>query len=180
MQKGKPYFADYGDNSPFTTPSGKIELFSKELALHGFDPLPFYEARRRSTRWLFSLALWSSPGTHLCQNPEYTPLLNDLYSENEIWVNEDAAKEQGFENGAYVWLENQDGQQSGPIKLKATQAIRQDAAYMVHGFGQKAPGLSNAHGKGASDTQLQSTYKLDPISGGAGMRVNFVRLLKEA
>ena len=51
---------------------------------------------------------------------------------------------------------------------------------MVHGFGQNAPGLTNAHGKGAGDTRLMTRYALDPISGGAGMRVNFVRIVKEA
>jgi thiosulfate reductase/polysulfide reductase chain A len=35
-----------------------------------------------------------------------------------------------------------------------------------------------AHGRGASDTYLQTRYKLDPISGGAGLRVNFVKLEK--
>jgi thiosulfate reductase/polysulfide reductase chain A len=51
---------------------------------------------------------------------------------------------------------------------------------MAHGFGQNAPGLTNAHGKGASDTKLMTRYALDPISGGAGMRINFVRIVKEA
>ena len=40
--------------------------------------------------------------------------------------------------------------------------------------------LSVTDGQGASDTKLQTVYKLDPISGGAGMRVNFVRITKEA
>ena len=50
---------------------------------------------------------------------------------------------------------------------------------MVHGFGQKAPGLTRANGRGASDTKLQTRYALDPISGGAGMRVNFVRIVRQ-
>ena len=74
---------------------------------------------------------------------------------------------------------NQDGARSGPIKIKATERIRPDAVFMVHGFGQQSPGLSLANGRGASDTKLQTRYKLDPISGGAGMRVNFVKLVKE-
>jgi thiosulfate reductase/polysulfide reductase chain A len=65
------------------------------------------------------------------------------------------------------------------VKVKATQRIRDDAVFMVHGFGHKSAGLTRANGKGASDTKLQTRYKLDPISGGAGMRVNFVRLTKE-
>ena len=57
----------------------------------------------------------------------------------------------------------------------------QGAALTVsfHGFGQNSEGLSRANGRGASDTELQTRYALDPISGGAGMRVNFVKILKE-
>ena len=74
----------------------------------------------------------------------------------------------------------QDGARVGPIRVKATQRIRRDAVYMVHGFGHDAPGLRRANHRGASDTALQTRYALDPISGGAGMRVNVVRILKEA
>ncbi|MEZ4634520.1 MAG: molybdopterin dinucleotide binding domain-containing protein [Caldilineaceae bacterium] len=95
-------------------------------------------------------------------------------------MNEDKATEAGLSQGDYVWLENQDGVRSGPIKVKATQRIRGDAVYLVHGFGHTAPGLTNANGKGASDAMLTTRYKLDPIAGSAGMRVNFVRLVKEA
>ena len=51
---------------------------------------------------------------------------------------------------------------------------------MVHGFGHDAPGMKRAHKRGASDAALQTRYALDPISGGAGLRVNFVKLVKEA
>ena len=52
--------------------------------------------------------------------------------------------------------------------------------FMPHGFGHDSPGLTRADGRGASDTKLQTRYRLDPVSGGAGMRVNFVRLVREA
>lgn len=117
---------------------------------------------------------------HTFAKTQNTPLLSSLYPENELWVNADAAAGQGVADGEYVWLENQDGARSGPIKVKATQRIRSDAVFMAHGFGQNAPGLTNAHGRGASDTRLMTRYALDPISGGAGMRINFVRIVKEA
>jgi hypothetical protein len=40
--------------------------------------------------------------------------------------------------------------------------------------------LKKAYGKGASDTQLMTRVKVDPISGGTGMRVNFVRIIKNS
>lgn len=179
IQKGKPYLADFKDASPFGTKSGKIELYSAELALAGHDPMPVYAPVDEPPDGYFRLLYGRHP-VHTFAKTQNTPLLNELYSENEVWINADVAAAHGFQNGQYVWLENQDGARSGPVKIKATQRIRPDAIFMAHGFGQQAPGLMVANGKGASDTQLQTRYVLDPISGGAGMRVNFVRLVKEA
>ncbi|MCB0035827.1 MAG: molybdopterin-dependent oxidoreductase [Anaerolineales bacterium] len=178
VQQGKPYFADYNGATPFPTPSGKIEFYSEQLAEQGFDPLPKYEPTDEPPAGFFRLLYGRHP-VHTFAKTQNTPLLNDLYSENELWLNEDVAAAEGLSSGDYVMLENQDGAASGPIKVKATQRIRPDAVFMVHGFGQQNPALTKAFGKGASDARLQTRYRLDPISGGAGMRVNFVRLVKE-
>jgi thiosulfate reductase/polysulfide reductase chain A len=61
-----------------------------------------------------------------------------------------------------------------------TERIRNDCVYIVHGFGHKAPLMKLAHGRGASDTHLQTRYDLDPVSGGAGLRNNFVRIVPGA
>jgi len=63
-----------------------------------------------------------------------------------------------------------------PIKVKVTQRIRGDCVYMVHGFGHQAKGLTFARGRGACDAGLVTRYKVDPVMGGTGMNVNFVRL----
>jgi thiosulfate reductase/polysulfide reductase chain A len=179
IQKGKPYLEDFGDSSPFGTHSKKIEFYSEELALAGLDPLPSFEPIEEPPEGFMRLLYGRHP-VHTFAKTQNTPMLNALYPENELWINADAAAAQGVADGESVWLENQDGARSGPIKVKATQRIRPDAVFMAHGFGQNAPGLRNAHGKGASDTALMTRYALDPISGGAGMRINFVRIVKEA
>lgn len=179
IQKGKPYLSDFGDSSPFPTHSQKIEFYSDVLGLAGLDAMPVYEAVEGPPEGFFRLLYGRHP-VHTFAKTQNTPLLSELYPENEVWLNADKAAELEVENGEYVRLENQDGVLSSPIKVKATQRIRDDAVFMVHGFGQESPGLSRANGKGASDTKLQTRYKLDPISGGAGMRVNFVRIVKEA
>ncbi|MEA1903963.1 MAG: molybdopterin-dependent oxidoreductase [Actinomycetota bacterium] len=178
VQSGKPYFEDYGEDSPFHTPSGKIELFSQALEDNGFDPMPVYEATEEPPNGFYRLLYGRTP-VHTFAKTQNTPVLNEVYPENEVWLNEDAASTEGVKDGEEVWLENQDGARSGPVKVKATQRIRTDAVFMPHGFGHNAPGLSRANGAGASDTVLQTRYALDPISGGAGMRINFVKILKE-
>ncbi len=73
-------------------------------------------------------------------------------------------------------LVNQDGARSGPVRAKVTERIRGDCVYLVHGWGQEAKRLGYAYGRGASDAALVTRYKVDPIMGGTGMNVNFVRL----
>ena len=113
-------------------------------------------------------------------------LLSECFSENELWINSAAAAAlPGFEeapltNGERVVLVNQDGVRSAPIKAKVTERIRGDCVYMVHGYGHTAKGLKFAHGRGASDSQLVTRYKVDPIMGGTGMNVNFVGIERVA
>jgi thiosulfate reductase/polysulfide reductase chain A len=100
--------------------------------------------------------------------------------ENNVWVNPAIAKRWGIENGMEVWLRNQDGVVSNfPIKVRVTERIRWDSVYMVHGFGHGNKLLTRCFGKGASDTQLITNVKIDPVMGGTGMRENFVTFLFE-
>jgi len=180
IQQCKPYLADFEkeNSSPFATESSKIELYSAALEKSKIDPLPKYEPTPDAPQGFLRLVYGRSP-VHTFSRTQNTPALNELMPENEVWVNVDLATELGLKNGDHVMLENQDKARSGPVKVKATQRIRKDCVYMVHGFGHDAPGMKRAHKRGASDAALQTKYKLDPISGGAGLRVNFVRLVKE-
>jgi len=108
-------------------------------------------------------------------------LLSECFSENEVWLNADVARslpgfDGGVKHGQRVMLVNQDGARSGPIKVKVTERIRGDCVFMVHGYGHHARGLKFARGRGASDSDLVTRYKVDPIMGGTGMNVNFVRI----
>ncbi len=181
LQPGKPWLADFEKEnaSPFATESGKVELYAASLEKSKLDPMPVYAAVAAPPADFFRLLYGRSP-VHTFSRTTNTPILNELMPENEVWVNDEAAAHLGLKSGDRVMLENQDGVKSGPIKVKATPRIRNDAVFIVHGFGHDAPGLTRAHKKGASDAMLQTRYVLDPISGGAGLRVNFVKLTREA
>jgi thiosulfate reductase/polysulfide reductase chain A len=179
IQKGKPWLEDFEKEnaSPFATASQKVELYSEALAKANLKPLPEYEPPVEAPAGFFRLLYGRTP-VHTFARTQNTPVLHELYPENEVWINDETAARLGFKTGDRVWLENQDGARSGPIQVKATQRIRSDAVYIVHGFGHDAPGMTRAHKKGASDAALQTRYALDPICGGAGLRVNFVRLVR--
>ena len=106
-------------------------------------------------------------------------ILSDMMDENEVWLNADVARRMGLASGDYICLKNQDQVVSNRIRVKATERIRPDCVYMVHGFGHTARGLRHALGKGASDSQLVTRYVVDPLMGGTGMNVNFVTIEPE-
>jgi thiosulfate reductase/polysulfide reductase chain A len=95
-------------------------------------------------------------------------------------VNADVATRLGFADGDRVWLRNQDGVTAGPVPVRATQRIRGDCVFMVHGFAPGSKHIAAAYRKGASDSKLVTRFVLDPVMGGNGMNVNFVSLEREA
>ncbi|MHB8838440.1 MAG: molybdopterin-containing oxidoreductase family protein [Gemmatimonadaceae bacterium] len=175
----QPIFADEGAPLTFDTPSGKIEFFSPQLQAAGFDPVPRYTRHEEPPAGAFRLLFGRAP-VHSFSRTQSNRILSDMMDENEVWVNADVAQRLEIKSGDYVRLKNQDNVVSLPIRVKATQRIRPDCVYMVHGFGHTARGLKHAYGKGASDSQLITRYATDPLMGGTGMNVNFVTLEPEA
>jgi thiosulfate reductase/polysulfide reductase chain A len=172
-----PYIT--ADNQPvFKTPSGKIELYSNTLEAHGFDPIPQYAPLEGPPEGFFRLLYGRSPA-HSFTRTTNNALLTDLFQENEVWLNAKKAKALGVKSGDRVTLVNQDGVRSSKVKVKATQRIREDCVYMVHGFCSSSRKLHHAYRKGADDQELITRYVIDPICGATGMRVNFVKVEKE-
>jgi thiosulfate reductase / polysulfide reductase chain A len=174
-----PVFFEEGLEPSFATPSGKIEFYSMRLHEAGFDPVPRYTPPEQPPPNTFRLLFGRAP-MHSFSRTQTNPLLQDLMSENEVWVNANVASRLGLVPEQYVRLRNQDGVVSNRVRLKATERIRGDCVYMVHGFGHTARGLRSTLGKGASDSQLVTRYATDPLMGGTGMNVNFVTIEAEA
>ncbi|RLD32612.1 MAG: nitrate reductase [Bacteroidetes bacterium] len=166
-----------GEDYEFNTNTGKIELYSTELANEGFDPIPKYTHHPEPPQGYYRLNYGRAP-MHTFSRTANNPNLTALKKENSVWVNPRVAKIWDLENGQYVWLKNQDGVVSSfPIKVRVTERIRWDSVYMVHGFGHLEKRLSRAYGKGASDSELVTHVMTDPIMGGTGMRGNFVTFI---
>lgn len=176
---GNPYITE--DSQPeFNTPSGKIELFSAQLAEKGFDPVPKYTKHPTPPAGHFRLLFGRAP-LHTFSRTTNNFMLTDLQKENALWVNAKKGKELGLKSGDYVSLINQDGVlANGHIKVKLTQRLREDAVYMNHGFGVHSKGMTRADGQGIADDDLLTKNAVDPIMGGTAMRGNFVKIVKGA
>ena len=175
----RPIFFEDGAPAVFDTPSKKIEFFSMQLQKAGFDPVPRYTRPEPPPQGTYRLLFGRVP-MHSFSRTQTNPLLSDLMSENSVWVNGHEAGKLGLKSGDYVRLRNQDGQLSERVCVKATERIRPDCVYIAHGFGHSARGLKRTFAKGASDSQLITRYKTDPLMGGTGMNVNFVTIELEA
>jgi thiosulfate reductase/polysulfide reductase chain A len=171
--KDQPVTFEDGAIPEFWTSTGKIELYSTELANHGFDPLPDFTPPEEPPSGYFRLLVGRTP-VHSFGRTTNNRVLSEVFDENEIWVASSVARDFGLEHGKRVILVNQDGIESNPIRVKVTERIRPDCVYMVHGYGRRAKGLTFAHGRGADDARLMSRIKVDPIMGGTGINVNFV------
>ncbi len=175
---GKPYLDDRApEERTFETASGKIELFSQELADNGADPLPRYTEHAEPPDGFVRLIYGRAP-MHSFARTQNNATLHGLMPENEVWLHPAAARARGVTSGERVVLENSDGVRSDPVRVLVTEGIRSDCAYLVHGFGQKTKALRRAGGCGASDNGLMTRVSVDPLTGGTGMRVNFVRAVK--
>ncbi len=171
----EPIYIDDGLEPTFDTPSGKIELFSQQMADAGLRPLPDYTPPEEPDPGWFRLLFGRAP-THTFGRTTNNRLLGEIMATNELWLNAQTAAEMGLTDGQQVLLENRDGVKEGPLRLKATQRIRPDCVYMVHGFGHTSRHLTFARGKGADDAALLSRTNIDPAMGGTGLNVNFVRV----
>lgn len=175
----KPIYFEEGVEPIFPTPSGKIEFYSTQLREAGFDPVPKYRRPETGPPGSFRMLYGRAP-VHSFSRTQTNPILHDMMGENEVWLNAAVAARLELASGDRVRLRNQDGILSNALRVRATEAIRPDCVYLVHGFGHTSKMLRRALGKGASDAQLITRYVTDPLMGGTGMNVNFVTLEREA
>jgi thiosulfate reductase/polysulfide reductase chain A len=175
----QPNYFDEGVPAEFPTPSGKIEFYSLQLVEHGHDPVPVYKKPDEPPPGFFRLLYGRAP-VHSFSRTQSNRVLMDMMNENEVWINADIAARWELKSGDRIRLKNEDGVLSNPIKVKATERIRPDSVYMVHGFGHTSKGLRFARGRGASDSQLITRYKIDPLMGGTAMNLTFVTFEREA
>ncbi len=174
-----PAFYEDGVAPAFPTPSKKIEFFSERLQAVGLDPVPRFRPTPEPPEGWFRLLFGRAP-VHTFGRTQTNPLLSEAMDENVVWINEDVARRMGLADGDRVTLRNQDGVTAGPVCVKATQRIRGDCVWMVHGFAPGSKHIAARYRKGVSDSKLVTRYVMDPVMGASSMSVNFVTLVREA
>jgi thiosulfate reductase / polysulfide reductase chain A len=156
----------------FKTPSGKIEIVSSLLEQNGYPSLPPYKTVSPPPEGEFRLTVGRN-AVHTHISTQNNPYLNELMSENVLWLNAEEAEKLGIANGQMVEISSNQG--FGKIKAYVTDFIHPEAVFMIHGFGRQVPATTRCFGKGASDTVLQANVS-DPIGGSPGLHETMVRV----
>ncbi|MFO7750835.1 MAG: molybdopterin-dependent oxidoreductase [Desulfobacteraceae bacterium] len=158
------------DNLPFKTPSGKIEFKSSLLEEAGFESFPVYEPIPRRSDNKLRLVVGRSP-IHTHVSTQNVPYLNELESENCLWLNTTKAGELGIKDNDVVEVASSCGR--GQIKAFVTDLIHPEAVFMLHGFGHTAKKAERSFNRGLSDALLQENL-YDKIGGSPAFHDTFV------
>jgi thiosulfate reductase / polysulfide reductase chain A len=167
-----PILWDRKEGLRFKTPSGKIELVSSLMEQNGFPSFPPYTSVPPPPEGEFRLTVGRS-AVHTHISTQNNPYLNELVSENRLWVNTEEAARLGLADGQTVEISSDHG--FGKIKALVTDFIHPEAVFMLHGFGRQVPATTRCYGKGASDTALQDNV-IDRIGGSPGLHETFIRV----
>lgn len=158
------------DNLPFKTPSKKIEFKSSLLEDAGFESFPAYEQVPVPEQGKFRLVVGRS-ALHTHVSTQNVPYLNELLSENVLWINSEKAKELKISDGQRVQVTSKAGQ--GAIKAFVTDLIHPEAVFMLHGFGHQAAKAERSFAKGLSDALIQENI-YDKVGGSPAYHDTFV------
>jgi len=166
----KPIFWDRKEGIKFKTPSGKIEFKSSLMEDAGFESFPEYETMPSPPEGQFRLVTGRN-ALHTHCSTQNNPYLNEISSENVLWINDTEAAKLGIGNGDMVEVFSDCA--TGSIKAYVTNLIHPETAFMLHGFGHEAKSATRSYNKGVSDAALMKNVS-DMIGGSPAMHETFV------
>lgn len=161
----------------FATPSGKLEIYSRNFADNGYDPYPVYSEPTVKPDAEFPLRLVNSKvALHTNIMTQNNPYLMEILGENWLELNPVDAARYSVRDGDVVFIESPLDRKT--IKLKVNEGVRPGVACVRHGhgFGHWAAG-SVAKGKGTHINSLVGSEP-SPISGGNAYNECKVRVRK--
>ncbi|MCI0469777.1 MAG: molybdopterin-dependent oxidoreductase, partial [Nitrospirae bacterium] len=136
----------------FNTPSGKVEFISEKLEKAGIPSYAPYESPVEPPEGSFKLITGKVAVHTQGRTTANNPLLNEIVSENHLYIHTAAAKKLGITEGAMVEVSANGSSQK--IKAKVTDLIHPEAVYMLHGFGDSIALRTRSYGKGVKDAAL--------------------------
>ncbi len=163
---------DMAQKGEFRTPSKKIEIYSKTLAEHGYDPLPSHiepsQSPVSSPELVKKYPLILTTGA---RTPEYThtqmrnvPRLRQSAPEPMAEIHPDTAIKHGVADGDMIAVETRKG--NIEIKVRTTQDLAPGIISIPHGWAQ------------ANANVLTELEPRDPVTGYTELKTLLCRIRK--
>lgn len=171
---------DRKEGLKFNTPSGKIEFVSSKLEKAGIPQFLPYVSPDKPAEGSFRLVTSKTALHTQGRTTLNNPVLNEIISENELWINTAEAGKLGIKDGDTVEVTVED--YSGTIKAKVVDYIHPEAVFMYHGFSDSVPfrTRSRRHGEALSDVKLQKGLLNAPVGGNCPLTECIVKVRKTA
>jgi anaerobic selenocysteine-containing dehydrogenase len=177
-------YAETHDGAPsgFDTPSRKIELYSEELADHGYAPLPGFEEpsmspdSRPDLAERFPLILTCAKSLHFCETQHRNVArLRGRAPDPEVEIHPETAARRGIAKGDWVWIQTPNGDVRARARFDAN--LDPQVVSGQHGWWQgcedlELPGYP-PFGPGSANLNLVLRQSpSDPISGSSPLRAS--------
>lgn len=175
-------YADVHDGAPtgFRTPSGLVELYSEQLAAHGYPPLPVFEepgtspTSRPDLAERFPLILTCAKSLHFCETQHRNVArLRSRAPDPEVELHPDTARARGIAAGDWVMLRTP----GGAVRARARFDTNLDPGVVCgqHGWWQSCdelelPGYPPFGPDSANLNLVLPQQPSDPISGSSPLR----------
>jgi anaerobic selenocysteine-containing dehydrogenase len=183
--RGEPRYYKYRENG-FSTPTGKVELYSTILEKWGRDPLPKYTEIPESPvsrpdlaetyPYILNSGLRTPTFFHTANRQ--VPWLREIRPDPIVELHPDTAEKHDILNGDWVWIESPRGR----VKLRAKLNTGIDPRNIVAEHGWWYPEVRNSdHGWDISNINIltdNSHESMDPVMGATNLRVLLCRIYR--
>lgn len=159
----------------FSTPTGRIEVYSEQFLDNGFDPLPVFEEPLMSPfsqpelAKKFPFILTNAKLLSYCHGQHRgVPALRKMVPHPYVEIHPESAEKLGIKKGDWVKMETPHG--SIHVKTKFQEGIHPRVVCTQHGWWQSCrqlnlPGYDPFSNKGANVNLIVTNDLVDPITG---------------
>lgn len=168
-KKGTVMFKSSPKPLSFNTKSQKVEMYCQAFADNGFSPVPVWEPPLSKADKNTFVLIHGKQGIMSHTSTGNIPKLLTIaknYHMERIWINAKRAKKLGIQDGDLVEISSP--QATRRIRVKVTERVHPEAAFLPAGYGNFSPMLKTAYGFGVNPNDFVP-HRVDPISGHALM-----------
>lgn len=159
----------------FKTPSKKLEFVTTMLEENGIPSFPPYESPEPPPEGHYRL-ITGKIAVHTQGTTLNNIYLNEIQSENKLWINSGEARRLGIVAGDLVEVSCEGVSQT--VKAAVSDYIHPEVVYTLHGYGREVPLQTRSYKKGMRDNTFMKGLLKVSVGGNCPVAECFVRVKK--